>query len=528
MPELLIWAAAGSGLFFFVLWPFGAVLWESFLEDGSFSLAAYRGLARQNWPLVVRSFVLAFCVVLAAVPFALAGALHLVYGPRQGRAILLGALTISTISPPFLCSTAYLMLFGRRGLVTWRLLGLEWNPYGFHGVLAMEVLSVMGLTTLLIAASLRQTDGALEGASLDLGASPLRTLVSITLPLAGPGIASAAVMAFVRSLSDFGTPLFVGGRFQVLASRAYNVLIGLGDFPQACAMNVLLLVPALALIALGPRREQDFSMGLAQERALKLPRWSLALTGSMIWTFALIQFLVYGLIFLGALTRTWGVDFSWSMRHLSALWNFQASSYLRSLSCAFTAAIGGVLLGCLLARLTIGASPKLRRIVQILLDLPYLLPGTFFGLGYLLVSSSLPWELSAGALIAANCLFRQLSPSTRCCQAGLARIDPDLERALRDLGGSPWRVFSDLLLPLLRPFMAVAFVNSFSAAMTSTGPIIFLVTPYAKVASVELFDAINQGDFGAASAMGSLLILTVLAVNFLAWRAAERSRHVGL
>ena len=43
---------------------------------------------------------------------------------------------LSTISPPFVGSMSYLMLFGRRGLITWRLLGLEWNTYGFHGVVS--------------------------------------------------------------------------------------------------------------------------------------------------------------------------------------------------------------------------------------------------------------------------------------------------------------------------------------------------------------------------------------------------------
>lgn len=58
--------------------------------------------------------------------------------------------------------------------------------------------------------------------------------------------------------------------------------------------------------------------------------------------------------------------------------------------------------------------------------------------------------------------------------------------------------------------------------MTTTGPIIFLVSPYARVASIELFEAINEGDFGAASAMGTLLIAVVAGVNALAWRLSTR------
>ena len=57
--------------------------------------------------------------------------------------------------------------------------------------------------------------------------------------------------------------------------------------------------------------------------------------------------------------------------------------------------------------------------------------------------------------------------------------------------------------------------------MTTTGPVIFLVTPYARVASIELFEAVNEGNFGGASAMGVLLIVIVASVNFAAWRLAS-------
>ncbi len=523
--ERLLWALTACALPLFVLWPVGAVLFESFVRDGSLSLRAYSGLLSRNAGLVCDSFLLSGTVTLCTLPLSTAIALRLVYGPRRGRGAVTAALALSTISPPFLCSMAYLMLFGRRGLVTWRLLGFEWNPYGFHGVLIMETVSLIGLAALLSAASLRRVDGALERASLDLGASPGRTLRSVSLPLALPGLAAAALTIFVRSLSDFGTPLFLGGRFQVLASRAYTTLIGVGDFPLACAMNVLLLLPALGILCLrSVEADEGFSpaFGLPQDRTLRLPTGLLAVLDGVAWAFVVLQVMVYGLILLGSVTQTWGTDFSPTTRHLSAILGFRMGSVLRSLVCSFAAALGGCLLAAVIASLLEGTGPGLRRTVQAVVDLPYLMPGTFFGVGYLLVSVSLPFELGAAFLIAMNCLFRQLSPSLRAARAGLAQIDPALAHAVRDLGGGPRRVLTDLLLPRLRPFLRLGFLNAFSAAMTTTGPIIFLVSPYARVASIELFEAINEGDFGAASAMGTLLIAVVAGVNALAWQLSAR------
>ena len=263
--ELALWLAAGGGVLLFVLWPVAAVLRESLLVDGQWSLSAWRGLLGKNWPLALNSFAVAAAVAAATTALASLLAVKLLYGAPLGRKLLTAVLVLSTISPPFVGSMSYLMLFGRRGLITWRLLGLEWNPYGFHGVVMMEALSQLGVATLLAAASFHQVDGALERASLDLGAPPLRTLLNVSAPLARPGLTAAAMMVFVRSLSDFGTPLFVGGRFQVLASKAYNTLIGVGDFPLACAMNALLVLPSLLLLA--ARREargRSFSLRIVR------------------------------------------------------------------------------------------------------------------------------------------------------------------------------------------------------------------------------------------------------------------------
>lgn len=521
--ELALWLAAGGGVLLFVLWPVAAVLRESLLVDGQWSLSAWRGLLGKNWPLALNSFAVAAAVAAATTALASLLAVKLLYGAPLGRKLLTAVLVLSTISPPFVGSMSYLMLFGRRGLITWRLLGLEWNPYGFHGVVMMEALSQLGVATLLAAASFHQVDGALERASLDLGAPPLRTLLNVSASLARPGLTAAALMVFVRSLSDFGTPLFVGGRFQVLASKAYNTLIGVGDFPLACAMNALLVLPSLLLLA--ARREargRSFSLRLAGARSLQLRGPSGWLPEAAAWGFVAIELAVYGLILAGSVTKTWGADFTLTTAHLRSLWNFNGNGFARSLICSVAAGLGGAVLGAVLARLLERSPTALRRGARMLIELPYLVPGTFFGVGYLLVSSSLPWEVPAGFLIAMNCLFRQLSPSTWSAQAGLAQINPELELAVRDLGGGQGRVLRNMLLPLLRPFMLVSFINAFSAAMTSTGPIIFLVSPYARVASVELFESINSGKYGDASAMASLLIAAILAVNALAWEVSER------
>ncbi|MCS4454659.1 ABC transporter permease subunit [Clostridium botulinum] len=82
-------------------------------------------------------------------------------------------------------------------------------------------------------------------ASLDLGGGFNYTLIRIVLPIIKPGIIVSALLAFVRSLSDFGTPMIIGGSFQVLATEVYMNIIANGNFGMAAAMSVLILIPSL-------------------------------------------------------------------------------------------------------------------------------------------------------------------------------------------------------------------------------------------------------------------------------------------
>lgn len=529
--EQALWGLVWGGTGLFVVWPVLEVLVQSVIRNGAFSLAAWTSLLGSQGGLLVNSLLVAGFVVLITLPIAMAMALWLVRGrcdSLRNRAVRM-TLLLTLISPPFVGAMAFIMLFGRRGLVTWKLLGLDWNPYGLHGVVIMESFSLVALAAMLLCVTLRGVDCTLENASRDLGMSPGKTLLHVTLPLCMPGILATALLVFVRALSDFATPLFVGGSFQVLSSRAYTTLIHMGDFQLAGAMNVLLLVPALlgvwAMRRLGSG--QVFSLRLADEApGFQLPEVLAAITGAVTLCWVAAQWLLYGLVLLGAFTRTWGVDFTLTLNHLIALFDFRLSSVWRSLACSLAAAAGGCSLGALVAWLLRNTAPARRQWVESLLDIPYMLPGTFFGLGYLLVYARLPFEVSAAVLIALNCLFRQLSPALRASMAGLSRVNPELESAVRDMGAGALSHFRDVALPALRPSALFAFVNAFSASMVSTGPIIFLVTPYAKVMSVDMFESINSGKFGAANAMAAALILLVLIVNVLAGRVNGRGEKL--
>ncbi|MDD3918014.1 MAG: iron ABC transporter permease, partial [Synergistaceae bacterium] len=154
------------------------------------------------------------------------------------------------------------------------------------------------------------------------------------------------------------------------------------------------------------------------------------------------------------------------------------------------------------------------RAVDFIADLPFILPGPFFGIAYLLAFNRLPEAfLGTGFLIVANCVYRQLSLGIKSGVSVLGQINPELEDAVRDQGGGSLAVLRDVIGPLLMPAFLVSFINTFTFTMTTIGGIIFLITPYTKVLTAEMFDAIQSGDIGASSVMASVIILVAMTVN---------------
>ena len=127
-----------------------------------------------------------------------------------------------------------------------------------------------------------------------------------------------------------------------------------------------------------------------------------------------------------------------------------------------------------------------------------------------------PLALTGTAIIVViNCIFRQLIVAVKAGAAVLSNVSPDLENAARDLGTPRIFILRDILLPLLKPAIFVSFVNTFTATMMTIGAIIFIISPNAKVATVELFDSLKQGVYGDAAVFALLLTLITVAANLL-------------
>lgn len=507
----------------FIFWPIVCVIKESFLKDGNFTLNLYKDIFKNNKKLIYNSvFVSCMCTIFTTL-ISTSIAFYVSFSSSRIRKIITVTLMLTMISPPFVSSLAYINLFGRRGFITHGILKLTLNTYGWQGIVIMETLGLVSMSSLLLIGIIGGIDKNFIDASLDLGAGFNYTLIRIVLLLIKPGIIVSALLAFVRSLSDFGTPMIIGGSFQVLATEVYMNIIANGNFGMAAAMSVLILIPSLIAFLIYRFYMSKFEIFSKDSKKLfsegheyKIKGVFAIILKVITYLFLLVMIMQYISIFLSAITNYKFNKMFFTLDNIKRIYDYNLSSFGRSVVYSLITGLIGSLLGILISyyvdrRKVIGGE-----LIDFISTLPYIIPGTFLGIGYIFAFNKYPLELTGTAFIViTNCIFKQIPMTTKMSSAVLSGMDLQTEEAAKDLGAPNIFIIKDIILPMLKPAFLIGFINNFTSTMTTIGAIIFLIYPGQKVATVEMFDAIQSGEYGVGSAMASLIIIITLIINIL-------------
>ena len=508
----------------FILWPIVCVIKTSLFIDGEFTLELYEKLFTSNKKLLYNSVFVATLTAVISTVLSVAVAVKINFMEGKKKLIFMGILMVTMISPPFVSSLAYIQLFGRRGLITYRLLGLSINPYGWHGIVAMQSLSFASLNALMLLGIISKIDKSLIQSSLDLGSSPSYAVRKVVIPLIKPAILVCFLLSFVRSLSDFGTPMTIGGPFNVLATEIYMQIIGYANLPLSSAMNVIILIPALLVFVLYRRlmKKNDLlvkgtsNKGSVEELNIKVKgifNWVITSISAVFFVMMIMQ---YGIIFISGITKYSYGKMHFTLDHFNYLKLYSMSTFIRSIVYGIIVGVTGTCIGILLSYYVERRKLFGGQILDFISTLPYIIPGTFFGIGYILAFNKPPLLITGtAAIVIINCVFKQMPLTTKTASAALSQINVNLEEAGRDLGAGKFHVIKDIVLPNMRNAFIVGFINNFTTSMTTIGSIIFLIHPGKKLATLALFDAINSGEYGVGSLIATIIIIITMFVNLL-------------
>ena len=249
-----------------------ALLWQSFYSIDQFSgvvvkdftLNTYRELLLpQNYDIIVRTVTMAALVTVASVVLAFPIAFFAArFAKGRWKAFFYLGIMLPLWSSYLVKVYAWKLILAKEGIITWAANGIGAGSV-LDGLLAIPVIGGNSLSTSYIGtflafvyvwlpymilpmqASLERVPTSMLEASADLGASGLRTLWSVTLPLALPGIIAGSIFTFSLTLGDYIIPQIIGSSRFFIGQAVYSLQGTAGNIPLAAAFAV---VPILIML----------------------------------------------------------------------------------------------------------------------------------------------------------------------------------------------------------------------------------------------------------------------------------------
>ncbi|WP_035899121.1 iron ABC transporter permease, partial [Labrenzia sp. DG1229] len=435
------------------------------------------------------------------------------------------------VAPPFIGAYAWIMMLGANGFITNFFKGLGLNLptiYGAHGIILVFTLKFFPFVFLMTKTALGSVNKSFEDAAENLGCNALQRFFYVTLPLVFPAVSTGAIICFVLSIADFGTPAILGRGFRTLSTIAYSAYTSeLGGKPTM-AVTVSLVMMAISILAL-----------FIQRRFLSKRRYASALTNRPViqqlkgWRNWGAHAFCYAVV-ITAMFPTLVVVYTSILETNGPVFTgeYGLSSYRRVLLDApeaifnsfrfslIAVAVIAVFSG-LISYLIVRRENAVSGTIDVLMMVPYLVPGVVMAIGFVTTFRSGWYDLTGTGLIIVMILFiRRLPYGVRSTTTNLRQIKPSLEEAAVNLGASPLRAFLSVTVPLILPGLIVGSLMSFITAINELSSTLILYNSKTVTMPVKIYISVLDGEFGLAAALSTILLvcsgLCVYAVFLLA------------
>ena len=519
-----------------LIWPLAGVFTASLTdnETGELTLANYGQIL--GYPYYLRGLRNSLIVGVGGMAGAVLLGVPLAYLTTRfvirGRDLIATLAVLALVSPPFIGAYAWIMMLGRAG---WMRAGLEAigielpSIYGPFGILLVFSLKFYPFVFLLTAGALGAINRSLEEAAESLGAGTWRRFFTVTLPLVFPAVTSGALLAFVLSLADFGTPSIVGGDFRVLATMAYQLFASeMGGNPGlAATVSIILITVSMAVVALqrwAVRRRHIAGALMRRPERERLTGVRSLLAHLVCYLIVILSSLPSLVVIHTSFRKTSGPVFQPGFglesyrRILSDVPHVITNSFVFSLSAVALIVVLGTAIGYLLARRESAVTGALDSTLMI----PYIVPGVVLGLGFVVAFNQPPLLLTGTAAIIILILFiRRLPYAVRSSTSILRQIKGSIEEAAISLGAPPGRAFLRVTLPLMLPGVVAGALLSFITAINELSSTLVLYVGRTMTMPVRIYLSVLDGEFGTAAALSTILLVTTGLAVFVIFRISE-------
>ena len=518
---LLVYPVLVALVALFVAYPMMNLFGRSLLVDQHVSLARIASLIADPftrkvfWNTLLLGATVAVLGTILATLYAYA--MTRVAIPYKGTFHFFAMLP--TISPPILMALSLILLYGRRGLITYGVFGVQTtNLYGFWGLVAAQLISYFPFAYLLMLNLFRGLDASLEEASSTMGANAWQALRTVSLPLLVPGLAGSMLLMFSYSFADLGNPLLLGGDYPVMSAQIYLAIIGMYDIPQGAALAVILMIPAAMMFFAHKHFSAKASFATIGAKGSSRHRLvthrptrigALLLVGGV----TLIICLQYATVFAGATTQLFGINYTFTLKHFAAALTKSRGALLDTFALGVASAALSVALGLLIAYFVARSKRPGSSALDFVANLPLAIPGTVIGLAFALTFNNPPIALTGTAIIIIIAFtVRSLPYGIRSGVAAFGQLHRSLDEASTTMGATSGQTLWRVLVPLVRPALLAGMGFAFTRSVTTLSAVIFVVSPHWSLVTPTILSQMDRGDLGEAAALSVIVVVMVLFV----------------
>ncbi|MBI4636874.1 MAG: putative 2-aminoethylphosphonate ABC transporter permease subunit [Candidatus Rokubacteria bacterium] len=514
-------------LYLFVLYPMGQVLWRS-VQNNTGEFIGLRNYVRYfSTPAIAASITNSLTVSIITMVITVALAFVYAYAlTRTGmrwKGLFRVVAMLPIFAPSLVQGIGFVYVFGNNGIFT-RLTDINIGVYGAKGIVMAELYYCFPHAMLILIAALMATDARLYDAAAALGASRLKTFLTVTLPSVKYGLMSACFVVFTLVITDFGAPKVIGGKYSVMATEIYNQVIGQQNFTMGATVSVVLLVPAfIAFLVDRVVQRRQYALISSSAKPLEprrnpLVEWSLSLYCAVV---AVSIVTIYVVILITSLVARWPYKFDFTLKHYSFDTVGGYTPLLNSVWVALLTAVVGTAIAFLGAYLVEKCRTAASGPLYMLSVLPVSIPGMVLGLAYIFAfnapGSPLNRFYGTLAILIISNLVHYFTVPFLTATTSLKQMDAEFENVSASMGVPFYTTFWRVTVPIALPSIIAISMYFFLNAMVTLSAVVFLVAPGTELAAVAVLLMDDAGDTAQAAAMSVLIIAVGLTVRLVYW-----------
>lgn len=526
-------------LAFLIVCPLVSVFAEAVITDGRLDL--YRAWtiisAPENLQTIWNSLILGICVVLLSTVIA-APTAYLLARSQLGKHKWLDIVfMVPFMTPPYIASMGWILFMQRRGLFqqlfpfTGR---ISEAFFSFGGLVLVMTLNVFPFMMTILKNAIRNIPASLEESGAVFGAGFSLRLRKIFAPLLTGNYAIAALLVFVKTLSEYGTPYTLGRRigFYVFTTdiHRYSTTAPV-DFGKSASLSSVLILICMAMWLAQNAITNRTSYRLVSGKGSRPAQAHLSGSGlAAAWAWVVLVLVVsigipYFSIIASSLIKLRGYGLApgnFTLEHYGELFTSDRSlgAIGNSILLAVASACICSVLGTVVVMAVRRGKGRLKKILEGVSMLPEMLPAIVLVIGIMLfwntIYDVLPLYNTMGIMVLAYVVL-YLPYTVQYVTSSFTQINDNLIQAGRTFGGSPWYVFRRITLPMIAPGILTGWMMIFIIAFRELVTASLIAPPNVLVVSTYINREFEQGSVSLGMAMAVLCVAitttTLLILN---------------